>query len=77
MLFIEKQRGESKAAVLANLGKEKQAFKFQTEEPYVKVLDSTSTMWGGSGASLPEKFEPNGIMPGFSLAVYLNQEAPA
>lgn len=77
VLFIEKQRGESKAAVIANLGKEKQDFNFQTEESYVKVLDSADTMWGGSGVSLPEKFEPNNSMSGFGLAVYLNQEVPA
>jgi maltooligosyltrehalose trehalohydrolase len=77
VLFIEKSRGESKAALLANLGKEKQRFEFQTGESYVKVLDSTDALWGGKGADLPAKFEPSGVMPGSCLAVYLEAEVSA
>lgn len=77
VLFIEKSIGESKAALLTNLSKEKQRFEFQTEESYVKVLDSTDALWGGKGADSPVKFESSGVMPGLSLAVYLEAEVSA
>jgi maltooligosyltrehalose trehalohydrolase len=77
VLFIEKIRGESKAAVLANLGREEQRIEFQTGESYFKVLDSTDALWGGQGAVLPAKFEPSGVMPGSCFAVYLEREVSA
>jgi len=73
VLLIEKQKNTSNALILANLGKEAQTIQARFENG-LKILDSMSSVFGGSGEKLPEKILPEINVPGYCFAVYQKQE---